>query len=50
MRGGRPPRDRRIRGASPVRAGAFTHEVASVFKLVELEVLKVRNADEVIII
>jgi len=39
-----------MRGASAVRAGVFTHEEASVFKLVELEVLNVRNAEEVIII
>ena len=28
MRGGSPPRDRRTRAASPVRAGVFAHAVA----------------------
>ena len=48
--GGRPPRDRRIRGARPARAGIFAHEVARVLILVESEALNVRNAEEVIII
>jgi len=50
VRGGRPPRERRIRGASPARIGVFAQEVAKVLMLVELEVLNVRNVAEVIII
>lgn len=48
MRGGRPPRDRKIRGASPVRAGDFVQEAARALMLVELVMLNVRNAEEVI--
>ena len=48
MRGGRPPRESRIRGARPARAGALVQEVARVLMLVELEALNVRNVEEVI--
>lgn len=48
MRGGRPPRERKIRGASPVRAGDFVQEIARVLMLVERVVLNVRKAEEVI--
>ena len=48
VRGGRPPRDRRIRGASAVRAGVLGQEVARVLICVELEVLNIRNTEEVI--
>jgi len=48
VRGGRPPRESRTRGASAVRAGASDQEVARVLSVVELVVLNVRNADEVI--
>ena len=50
VRGGRPPKDRKIKGVSAVRAGSVIDEVASEFKLVVLEVLNVRNAEVVIII
>ena len=50
VRGGRPPRDSKTRGARAVRAGTLDHEVASVLTLVESEVLNVRNAEDVIII
>ena len=48
VRGGRPPRESRIRGASPVRAGVLAHEVARVLILKASDVLNVRNAEEVI--
>ena len=48
VKGGRPPSDRRIRGARPVRAGALAHAVARVLMFVEPEALNVRNAEEVI--
>ena len=50
MSGGRPPRERKINGASAVRAGGFVHEVASETILVELEVLNARNVDMVMMI
>lgn len=50
MRGGRPPRERRMRGVRLAKAGNLAHEVAKVLMLVELEVLKVRNVAEVMII
>lgn len=48
VRGGRPPRERRIRGARLVRAGTLVQEVASVLMLVELEALNVRKVEDVI--
>jgi len=48
VRGGRPPRDRRIRGARLVRAGTLVHEVARALMLVELEALNVRKVEDVI--
>ena len=50
VKGGRPPSERRMRGAKPVRAGALAHVVARELTLVELEALNVRNAEEVIMI
>lgn len=50
VRGGRPPSERRTRGASAVRAGAFVHEVARLLMLVDPQSLNVRNAEEVIMI
>jgi len=47
VRGGRPPNERRMRGARPVRAGALAHAVARVLMFVEPEALNVRNAEEV---
>lgn len=44
--GGRPPSDRRTRGVSAVRAGAFAHEVESeliVVELFSLKMIKVEN-------
>lgn len=48
VKGGRPPSESRISGAKPVRAGALAHAVARELTLVELDVLNVRNAEEVI--
>ena len=48
VRGGRPPKDSRIRGVKEVIAGVFAHEVASVLMLVELFILNARNAENVI--
>lgn len=46
--GGRPPKER-SKGANIVAIeGAFVHEVASVFRLVQLKLFKVKNATEVI--
>lgn len=47
VKGGRPPNERRTRGARPVRAGALAHAVARALILVAFEALKVRNAEEV---
>lgn len=47
--GGRPPRDKRIRGIKDVRAGAFVQEVARALMLVELLSLNTRNVENVII-
>jgi len=49
VRGGRPPRERRMSGARPANAGNFAHEVARVLILVEPEVLNARNVAEVMI-
>lgn len=49
MRGGRPPRERRIRGESVVRTGAFVQDVARALIVVALFSLKVRKAAAVII-
>lgn len=48
VRGGRPPRDRRIRGVRAVRAGVLAQEVARELIVVALFSLKVRNVDRVI--
>lgn len=49
VRGGSPPRERRIRGARAARTGAIDQAVAKDLRLVEFVVLNVRNAAEVII-
>lgn len=49
VRGGSPPRDRRIRGVRDVIVGNFAHEEASVLMLVDLFSLKTRNVENVII-
>lgn len=50
VRGGRPPRESRIRGAMAVITGAFAQEVASVLMVVALFSLNIRKADSVIVI
>jgi len=46
--GGRPPRDRRIKGVIAVSAGVFVHAVASILTLVALFSLNTRNVEKVI--
>lgn len=48
VNGGRPPRDRRMRGVSVVSAGVFAQEVASILMLVDLFNLNTRNVEDVI--
>lgn len=48
VRGGSPPRERRIRGVMAVRAGALAHDVASILMVVALLSLNVRNIEKVI--
>lgn len=48
MRGGRPPSERRMRGARAVRVGAFVHDVARVLMFVALLSLNTRNVENVI--
>lgn len=48
VRGGRPPRDRRIRGVREVSAGDLVHEVARELMFVDLFALKIRKVAEVI--
>lgn len=50
VKGGRPPRDSRIRGVRVARTGPLAHEVARALMWVELEVLNARNAEDVIMI
>lgn len=50
VRGGRPPRDRRIKGAMVVIAGAFAQEVARALIFVELVNLNTRNTEDVMAI
>ena len=45
--GGRPPRERRIRGARAVNTGALDQEVARELRFVALFNLNVRNVEEV---
>lgn len=47
VNGGRPPRDRRTKGAREVRAGVFAQEAAKELTVNELFSLKVRNAENV---
>lgn len=47
--GGRPPRDRRIRGVIAVKAGVLVHEMARELIAVALLSLKFRNVAEVIV-
>lgn len=47
VRGGRPPRDKKIRGARAIRAGAFVQEAARVLMVVVLLSLKTRNVEKV---
>ena len=46
--GGRPPRERRIRGVRAVNTGVLAHESASELMLVTLFTLNVRNVERVI--
>lgn len=48
VRGGRPPRESRMRGMSAVRAGAFVQDVARVLIFVDLLSLNTRNVEIVI--
>lgn len=48
VRGGRPPRERRIRGAKHVNAGDLVHEMARVLMLVDLLSLNTRKVEDVI--
>lgn len=50
VRGGRPPRERRISGARALRAGNLAQEVARVLTLAASNVLNVRNAEDVMTI
>ena len=50
VRGGRPPRERRISGARALRAGNLAQEVARVLTLAAPNVLNVRNAEDVMTI
>lgn len=48
-RGGRPPRERRIKGVMAVRAGVFAQEEARELMLVELLILNVVKAENVMV-
>lgn len=48
--GGRPPKDRRSKGARAVRAGAFVQEVASILMLVASFNLNTINVEDVMMI
>lgn len=48
VRGGRPPRESRMRGMRAVRAGAFAQDVARVLIFVDLLSLNTRNVENVI--
>lgn len=47
VRGGRPPRERRMKGAKRVRTGIFVCEVASALIFVVLLSLKSKKIEEV---
>lgn len=47
--GGKPPRERRIRGVRAVSAGALVQEVASALMLVALLSLNTRNVEKVMV-
>lgn len=49
VRGGRPPKESRIKGVKAVRAGVLVQEVARVLMAVALLSLKARKVAEVII-
>lgn len=46
--GGRPPRDRRIKGMSAEIIGALVHEIVRVPIVVALFMIKIRKVDDVI--
>lgn len=46
--GGRPPRDRSTRGVKEVSVGVLAQEVASMFTVVALFSLKIKNVEIVI--
>lgn len=48
VRGGRPPSERRMRGARAVRVGAFVQDIARVLMFVALLSLNTRNVENVI--
>lgn len=45
--GGRPPRERRMRGVMAVRAGVLAHEVARVLMFVDLLILNTIKVEKV---
>lgn len=45
--GGRPPKDRRIRGVMAVRAGVLAQEVARELMFVDLLILNTMNVEKV---
>lgn len=47
-RGGRPPKERRIKGVVAVRTGVLAHEAASVLTVVEELDLKIIKVERVI--
>lgn len=47
-RGGRPPRDNKIRGVIAVRAGVLAQEIARELMFVDLLILKTMNVEKVI--
>lgn len=48
--GGRPPRERRIRGVIAVRAGVLAQEVDRELMFVDLLILKTINVEKVMVI
>lgn len=48
VRGGRPPRESKMRGMRAVRAGAFAQDVARVLIVVDSLSLNTRNVENVI--
>lgn len=49
VRGGRPPRDNKIRGVSAVSTGAFVQDTARLLMVLALFSLNTRNVENVMI-